>query len=32
MVTMTKYINDNIDGLTAEHLPHGSTFRLVPGS
>lgn len=29
MVTMTQYINDHIDGLHAEHLPHGSTFRLV---
>lgn len=29
MVTLTKYINDNIDGLRAEHLPHGSSFRLV---
>ena len=29
MVTMTQYINENIEGLTAEHLPHGSTFRLV---
>ena len=29
MVTMTSYINHHIDGLTAEHLPHGSIFRLV---
>ena len=34
MVTLTEYINANIEGLSAEHLPHGSTFRLVgsPGS
>ena len=29
MVTLTEYINANIEGLHAEHLPHGSTFRLV---
>ena len=29
MVTMTKYINDHLEGLQAEHLPHGSSFRLV---
>ena len=29
MVTLTRYINENFDGLRAEHLPHGSTFRLV---
>ena len=29
MVTLTRYINDRIDGVTAEHLPHGSMFRLV---
>ena len=29
MVSMTKYINDHLEGLQAEHLPHGSTFRLV---
>jgi putative NIF3 family GTP cyclohydrolase 1 type 2 len=29
MVTLTKYINDRLEGLRAEHLPHGSTFRLV---
>jgi len=28
MVTLTKYINDNLD-LGAEHLPHGCMFRLV---
>ena len=31
MVTLTQYINDNLEGVTAEHLPHGSTFRLVGG-
>jgi hypothetical protein len=32
MVTLTSYINERLDGLRAEHLPHGSTFRLVgPG-
>lgn len=31
MVTLTQYINEDIRGLTAEHLPHGSTFRLVAG-
>jgi putative NIF3 family GTP cyclohydrolase 1 type 2 len=29
MVTLTEYINTHIEGLHAEHLPHGSTFRLV---
>lgn len=29
MVTLTRYINETIEGLRAEHLPHGSTFRLV---
>ncbi|RKZ71508.1 MAG: hypothetical protein DRQ57_18560 [Gammaproteobacteria bacterium] len=29
MVTLTQYINDSIEGLAAEHLPHGSTFRLI---
>lgn len=29
MVTLTEYINDNLDGIHAEHLPHGSTFRLI---
>ncbi|MBC8232262.1 Nif3-like dinuclear metal center hexameric protein [bacterium] len=29
MITLTRYINENIEGLSAEHLPHGSTFRLV---
>jgi putative NIF3 family GTP cyclohydrolase 1 type 2 len=29
MLTLTKYINSQLDGLRAEHLPHGSTFKLV---
>lgn len=29
MMSLTHYINENIDGLHAEHLPHGSTFKLV---
>jgi len=29
MVTLTEYINAHLDGVTAEHLGHGSTFRLV---
>jgi len=29
MVTLTKYINDTLKGVRAEHLPHGSTFTLV---
>jgi len=29
MVTLTHYINENLPGLHAEHLAHGSTFRLV---
>ena len=29
MVSMTKYINDHVEGLQAELLPHGSMFRLV---
>ncbi|MBN1125216.1 MAG: Nif3-like dinuclear metal center hexameric protein, partial [Sedimentisphaerales bacterium] len=29
MVTLTDYINANIPGLRAVHLPHGCTFRLV---
>ncbi|MCJ7797970.1 MAG: Nif3-like dinuclear metal center hexameric protein, partial [Thermoleophilia bacterium] len=28
MITLTKYINDTLP-VTAEHIPHGSTFRLV---
>jgi len=29
MVSLTRYINENLDGVVAEHLPHGSTFHLV---
>ena len=29
MVTMANYINENIDALRADHLSHGSMFRLV---
>lgn len=29
MATMTAYINEHLSGVAAEHLPHGSTFRLV---
>ncbi len=29
MITMRDYINENIDGLSAEYLYHGSCFRLV---
>jgi len=29
MVTLTNYINTQMKGLSAEHLPHGSTFRLT---
>ena len=29
MVTLTQYINDNLPGLTATHLPQGSRFRVV---
>jgi putative NIF3 family GTP cyclohydrolase 1 type 2 len=29
MVTLTQYINDDVPGVAAEHLPHGSCFRLV---
>ena len=32
MVTLTQYINQNLPGVVAEHLPHGSTFRLVGGN
>ena len=28
MVTLTQYINTHLQGLCAEHLPHGSIFRL----
>jgi putative NIF3 family GTP cyclohydrolase 1 type 2 len=29
MITLTKYICENFRALRVEHLPHGSTFRLV---
>ena len=29
MVTLTDYLNRHLPGLAAEHLPHGSSFRLV---
>jgi putative NIF3 family GTP cyclohydrolase 1 type 2 len=29
MVTLTRYLNTQLDGLVAEHLPHGSIFSLV---
>jgi len=29
MATLTAYINDTLPGIEAEHLPHGSCFRLV---
>jgi len=29
MVTLTRYINESIDGLAAEHLPQGCRYRLV---
>ena len=29
MVTMTQYIDEHIEGVTAEHLPHGCYYRLV---
>jgi len=29
MVTLTDYINSQVDGLRAEHLPHGSSFQLI---
>jgi putative NIF3 family GTP cyclohydrolase 1 type 2 len=29
MVTLTEYINTQLDGLHAEHLPHGCTFHLL---
>jgi len=29
MVTLTRYINEHLPGVEAEHLPHGSSFRLV---
>jgi hypothetical protein len=29
MVTLADYINETLPGVSAEHLPHGATFRLV---
>ena len=29
MATLTQYINDHLPGVQAQHLPHGSSFRLV---
>lgn len=29
MVTLTKYVNENLPGLRAELLPHGCTFHMV---
>lgn len=29
ILTLTKYINDHIDGLQAEYLPHGCAFTLI---
>jgi putative NIF3 family GTP cyclohydrolase 1 type 2 len=29
MAALARYINENLQGIEAEHLPHGSTFRLV---
>lgn len=29
MMSLTRYINANIEGLQTEHFPHGSTFRLL---
>ena len=31
MVTLTRYINENMAGVRAGHLPHGCIFRLVNG-
>jgi putative NIF3 family GTP cyclohydrolase 1 type 2 len=30
MVTLTRYISKHVPGLEAEHIRHGSSFRLVP--
>ena len=32
MVTLTAYINTHFKGVTATHLPHGASFRLVAGN
>ena len=29
MMSLAQYVNDNIDGVTAKHLPQGCRFRLV---
>jgi hypothetical protein len=29
-VTLARYIDEHVPGLAAEHIPHGSSFRLVP--
>ena len=29
MVTLTRYINEQIPGMRARHIPHGCTYRLV---
>ena len=31
MASLTAYINEHLPGVEAEHLPHGSCFRLVGG-
>jgi len=31
MATLTAYVNEHLPGVEAEHLPHGSCFRLVGG-
>ncbi|HUW56065.1 MAG TPA: Nif3-like dinuclear metal center hexameric protein [Planctomycetota bacterium] len=32
MVALTQYVNEHLDGVTAEHLPQGCRFRLKGGS
>jgi len=29
MATLTAYVNETLPGVTAEHLPHGASFRLM---
>jgi len=29
MITLTEYVNEHLPGVAAEHIPHGSSFRLV---
>ena len=29
MVSLARYINEHLAGVTAEYLPHGATFRLA---